>query len=668
MDYLASITPKDLALSKNPIIVNVDPVNPATFPVRAGLRYLLDVYTPKFFQASEYALLTTLEASEEPPKSFADVVTYAGAYFDLSELLHSQLMSCPPAFGQQVISVCDTLTSSFYTKARRFEGETLIDESLFPIGTVFRAGIGPADYADFQATFFTRYTQGRKFLTYKPNGLSIRPDQPEFLTFLTNFSPTPAELHLRVQLQFDDFTRQTFTAKTLAGITAMTAYCIPVGVQALGLMSLAKPVLRYEVWLSNENEERLSETRTYIMDTTQHRQVRYLIFENSLGAFDTIAFTGSGSESLLVARQLADRFTGFDFLPTSSEQVINRVTGERQLSVAFGYPAHQAKAQREWWQELYFSEQFYLITDREMIPLLPMTESYLPLDDAETLINRSMTFRYTNAERSYSKLPILPPVPARPTSWRGDAPACETNAVSGLRTNLKRYGLLVKYYLDTGEDVKPYTQKPNNPGTEGYIGSWISADCAPGLTTFLSEEITGMSSFMKIGCPDGYVGTRWMITIPAGVYGSESSQTDANARAQVAWAALDTQSSANQNGSCILASPIPLGLRNNCPGDGIGFTGAAYNPIAAVRKNEVEVIANTAYSVDVRYAAAGLVAGTYTLDIKASFASAPTLPYKIRIPTKNLSSPVLNGNQTFRFANVPVAWGDDELILVIEQA
>ena len=669
MDSLANFTTIDLALSKNPIVLNTDPLSPTEYPTRSGLRYLLDIYLPKYFQGQDYQLLTTLEASEEPPASTADATIYAGAYFDVADLLHSQLMAYPPDFGQQGISVCDTLTTSYYAVSRRLDAEAPIDTTQLPTGYVYRAGVGPSHYADFKDTFFSRYTQGRKFLTYKPNRSNIRTDQPEYLTYLTNINPAPTELRVRVNVLYADHTRHTLTASTLAGAQAMTAYCIPVGMQALGLLALPQEVLHYDLWISNEANERLSEIRTYYVDRTYHRQVRYVLFENSLGSFDTLALTGDATETLKVTRELADQFTGYDYLPTAQERIINRVSGERELSVAFGFPRYQVQAQKAWWQELYFSEQCYLITDRAHIALQPVSDSYLVQADAEDLVARGMVFRYTNQERSYSLLPSIEAAPTRATGWRGDAPACQINPANGLRTGQKRFGVLAKYYLDTGQDVKPYTQKTNSPGTEGYIDSWVSADCTAANTPYLSAAVSALSTFFKTGCAVGQVGTRWLISIPAGAYGSETSQADADARAQAAYTALDTQANANLYGSCIAAAPVPIGLQNNCPGDASGLHAGSYNPIAAVLLSGVEIIPNTTYALGVtRYAASPIDDGTYNIDVRAIFSSPPTLPYRIRIPSKSLASPTLNGPQTYRFSNVAVAWADPDLIIIIEPA
>ena len=442
MDYLASINHVGLNLSKNPIVVNVDPASPVTYPDRVNLRYFLEVYVPEFSGAGTFQKLTTLEASEIPPTTAAGATSYPGAYFQLEEILHSLLESYVPDFGLAQIALCNTLTSPYYVTAIRKDGNTLIDSTVLPSAYVYRGGVNTKHYADWKESFFTSFVgANRKFLTWKIDNAPIREDQPEYLHFLTNFSPLPTALKLRVQVYYDDYTTATLTALSSSDVQGMGVYMMPVGPTALGLLSLPKVVDRYTVWLSNQDDQRLSEERTYIIDRSPIKQVRYILFQNSLGVFDTLACTGDATESLKVSRQIGERFTGYDYLPGIAETVINRVTGERELSLAFGFPKFNGKAWREYWQEVIFSESAYLVTDRAHIPLRPLTDGYLAQDDNEETIGRGMTYRYTNEERSYS---VLPPVVSvsRPTGWRGEALSCELDASTGLRNGSKRYELL----------------------------------------------------------------------------------------------------------------------------------------------------------------------------------------------------------------------------------
>ncbi|AEI46805.1 DUF5977 domain-containing protein [Runella slithyformis] len=666
MDYLANITHQDLQLSKLPIVVNVDASSPVTYPVRTNLRYYLELFVPEFYQGS-FISLTTLEGSEEPPQTLAGVTAYPGANFEIQDLLHGLVESCVPEFGLNEITLCETMVRPYYAKAIRKNGSVLIDEIILPSGFVYRGGFLESDYAAYKNKFFTSYVgSGRRFLTWKPNHATLRPDQPEYLGFITNFSPTPSELRLRVEITYEDWSTETITAKTLSEVSSMAVYVCPVGPTQLNLQarmnSAGEFVIRYKVWLSNENNERLSEERTYLVDRQPFRKVRYILFQNSLGLFDTLDCYGDGFETLRVQRQTAEQFRGYEYLPRVSERVINRVTGERELTVAVGYGRYQIKDLRDYWQDLFFAEQMYLVTDREHIPLTLLSDSYLADDDREKTVGRTLTFRYTNKETSYSRLPALIATPERPTGWRGDAQACELDQSTGLRNGKKRYGLLVKYYIDSGEDVKPRTQKPNIVGTEGYIPSWDSVDCTAGTTPFKNVLISQTSVYKRNNCAVGQVGGNWTVSVAANTYGSEVSQTDADGKAQAAANALDTQENANMFGTCIVPAPIPIGLTSACPT-------ASTQPIFAVIVGSEEIITNTSFnSPTVRYAATGLNQGSYNLDIRVQYAASPFESFRIRIPSKGFSSAVLAGNQTYRIANISINWGDADLVIICEPA
>ena len=75
------------------------------------------------------------------------------------------------------------------------------------------------------------------------------------------------------------------------------------------------------------------------------------------------------------------------------------------------------------------------------------------------------------------------------------------------------------------------------------------------------------------------------------------------------------------------------------------------------------MVPNTSSNSTVRYAATGLAAGSYNLDIRVRYSGSPFQAFRLTIASKGLTSEVLSGNQTYRFANVVVNWGDAELLI-----
>lgn len=112
--------------------------------------------------------------------------------------------------------------------------------------------------------------------------------------------------------------------------------------------------------------------------------------------------------------------------------------------------------------------------------------------------------------------------------------------------------MLEKYYLNNNQSVRPQVIKRNIAGTEGYIDSIQSSACD--ATPFLNTQILRNGSYLRTNCGGGFGGGKAVITIPAGLYGSEISQSDADAKAESAFERTDTQVYADANGAC-LASP-----------------------------------------------------------------------------------------------------------------
>ena len=633
-------------------MLNVDPVVLPEGQSRVDLRYFCEVFVQKSFQSAAFVSLSRHEASEEPVTEGS--TSSAGAYFEIQTRLDDLLVAEPPELGAGTIQVCAGLTRQFYTQTERYDADELLDTGQQSSEWIIKAGISGRDYDTYRDLFFTRFVgAGCRFLTWQPDNKLIRTDQPEWLYFLTNFSPTPAELRIRVRCLYDDNSEETYTAAQLANVAYMTVYALPVSMEALGLLTRPKNVILYQVWLSNEAQLAVSEVRTYRVWTEHFETVRYLLYQNGLGGYDTLAFVGNLVESMKVSRQLVTRFVGHDYLPTISEELINETTGERQISLTLG--GRVTEAQRVYLEDLLLSQEYYLAAG-DWLPLIPVTDALVTFNIDEWPIDRTLVFRYANAVSRFSQLPKIAKE-SRPTGWRQWTTSCEIGA-NGVRTGRRIVNELVKYFLDSGTNVRPLITKANTPGTEGYIAPWETENCWADTTPFLSEAVSISSTKKRSGCGTGTIGTVWTITVAAESYGSEISQADANAKAMAAALAQDTQANADLYGSCINTTPIAIGLQNT-----LTDTPAAYEPVVALLLDGVEIVSNTDINSTIRYAAQGLSAGTYNIDVKVQYTTTPFVPFQLTIASKSLTSAVLSGNQTYRFANVVVNWGDAAIIV-----
>lgn len=535
-----------LSLSRNPVVVYIDPLDPTTYPDRADLRYLVELYIQQYYQAGTYQLFNTLEGAERPPAAFSAYSTYQAADFDLSYMLDDVLSRKLPDFNQAKIQVCDGLTRSYYPKYIRKSDGTTVDQFTFPASYVIKAGIDGKDFEMHGRRFF--YDRIGKFLTWSVNSKKVRLDQPEFLYFLTNFSPQPTQLKLKVRLLTTDGVETVRIVDTVSNVAPYTVYNLPVGPANPTIAAfLTDSVLQYDVWVSNQADQRLSEIRTFILDRRYIRNVRHLLFSNSLGGFDTITCVGRSTETIKVSQLISERYDNYQLDASYAERIINDVTGERELSIHSG-PLTREIA--DYLTELILAEEIYLVSDRDYLPLIRTSEAFSARVDDETLVSRQFAFRYANKQKSYSRLPVINALPNRPTGWRSIALACELNA-NGLRTGKRIVSLLERYHLDDNSATIPREIKPNLENEDGYIAPVVAAECA--VTPYTNAAIDRLGTFRKSNCATSQVGSYASIIVAAGTYGSELSQTDANAKAEAAYQAMNTQAYADAYGSCSAA-------------------------------------------------------------------------------------------------------------------
>lgn len=536
-----------LVPTRNQVVHRQPAPNPLQYPNRSQLRFRLKLYIQAFFRSNTYTLVTTdaLEASELPPTRYGTQLVYRGAPFELQQLLDSFLTLTPPTFRQQRISLAEGLTRQYYTERDVFNGLMPITSQQSGIVWAIKAGIQETDRLWVSKLFTDSSALAGRFLTWQPDHKRVLPDQPEYLYFLANQQPAPAVLRLRAELTYTDGSMEVVTLFEQTEVTSMSVYCLPVGPIMLGTM---RPSVRqYAVWVSDEGDNRLSDVRTFLIDSTYYPQTRYLLFDNSLGGFDTLALTGRGTEKLSTKRAEAERGTAVDGRATFAERIVTGSESRRELTVHTGYLRPD---ERTWLVELALAQQVFLVSDRGHIPVLSRAENYVQQQDDETLIGRQFQFQYSNREYNHSVLPAPTVGDLRPTKWNAYDTACELTA-NGIRTGRQLCVLKRLVYVDTNQPVEPELITPNLPGDEAYIDPIVSVSCT--LTPYYNTRLSLAGTYAKSDCPNtNQVGSSALIVVDARLFGSELNQADADAKAMAFWQTINTQAFADQTGACVV--------------------------------------------------------------------------------------------------------------------
>ncbi|MCK8492881.1 DUF5977 domain-containing protein [Spirosoma sp. RP8] len=563
MDALTPLTFLPLRLSRNPMAYTIDAV--ADSQNRSGLGYFLTLKMPKTYGSGDYAELLTLPGREFPPRKELGATIYPGATFDVGIFIDDFLSRTAPTPDQVGIVTCGDMITPYLTQTRVEQDGALVagTDKTLPLEYAIKGALSVEQFAGWRDQFFTTYlAQSRQFLTWQPNEKWVDTVQPEFLYYLVNFTPKPAELRLRVDIAYSDGSIDTLTAQRMTTVNQYMVYCMPVGFVALGLpereAATGKKVHSYQVWIANESAQRLSEVRTYYVNRDYEANILYLLFANSLGGYDTLRCTGQSARTLTVVGTDSQRALDPQYLPTTAEIFRNNRIGERTLAVATGL---RDGDELNYLSEVVLSEEVYLVAQEGFVALsLPdSTDTALALrSDDEDLAGRILMFRFAKNEVAYSNLPSPPTAPARATKWVPVNTFCLIND-NGLRTGYLGAAKLELRYVDDGSLVKPLRSKSNTPGTDGYVSPIASALCA--TTPYVNDLVQKAGSYKRNNCGADMEATVATLTIPAGMYGAETA-AQLQSRIDSALKAMDTQAYANQYGSCLAN---PAGYTFNVP-------------------------------------------------------------------------------------------------------
>lgn len=556
----------DVDMVRNEVQHIVQAADPATYPDRAGIRYYLDVEVPEYPQATSFKKMIRLEGREKPVKISDGAEIYEGCTFRIEALLAGQMTLTLPEKGQSNLSVVASLTTPYQL---REVIEPAIRDQLLTARTAMRAGLALRDFVSYEHRFFSRFQPANmQFLTWQPKVKLIGAAQEEYLYFLMNLTPLPTQINLRVRITYANGTRTVLTKNTIQSASAFQVVCAPVGPVALGLLDGA--ILKYEVWLADENMLRFTEVRTYEIDRRRHRFERFILFANSFGGFDTLRLLGKSSEDSDVTRQTAvkerDAAQGLDY----SELAIISIKENSGIQVSTGLFERDQEKYLSYLRELMLSECILEDTVHGYEAVNLITGSITYREDNAGLMERSFQFRRTYSDTNFSSLAPVSAAPARATAWRGVGNVYLLDGY-GKRTGMVKPAALRKYYTDNGSDVVPLTQKANVEGDKDYLIPSPDPSTVPGSTPFPNAAINRKGTFVKNNCGAAEEGMEAMISIPAGTYGAEKAGIS-DALAEAAWNQLNTQEYANLYGSCAIGQnytwAVPVGhfhYRTNMP-------------------------------------------------------------------------------------------------------
>jgi len=267
---------------------------------------------------------------------------------------------------------------------------------------ILSAGISRLQEAIYNrqgSSFWAKLGYNQYFLTWQPKSKVIDQYSTEKLYFLVQGQYE--EITLRVERFFFGGTSTTPEPKvSIDHPIPRTVYEFSISPLTLDLEGLSGALDYYEVWVADEQLNRISEIRTYRMDYQPHEEVRQFLFRNSLGGFDTLRVTGDMEEGVELERSTIGKILGTDFTEMNHQLAQHSVAETKVYKANTGW---LTKEQTAWMRDFFLSRQVYQLVVGKLVPVVVTTTEAMQRKDREDLCSIDFAYRRAFVSEFYSR-------------------------------------------------------------------------------------------------------------------------------------------------------------------------------------------------------------------------------------------------------------------------
>lgn len=269
---------------------------------------------------------------------------------------------------------------------------------------IMLGGLAKRSFPDVD--FFSQYLPTyKKFMSWAPVEKYIDDYQEDYLNFWI-YDQDVTTLKLMIKAYYDDNTDQSNSTRILNGVEYGQLFLIPAGPSNSGanLVNSGKNMIKYDLWLTDQNDAVISEVRTYKITEFKHPNTRYIMFLNSLGAYEVIRTTGQSEEMADFEREILQKNLPSDYSSLDGEYQISNVSKTNRFIYSSGYfTGRYADQWLEHMQELYLSPKVYDVTDGIRVPIIIQSGSMQVRRDSDN--KRFIRFEAIEAYFDYVNTP-----------------------------------------------------------------------------------------------------------------------------------------------------------------------------------------------------------------------------------------------------------------------
>lgn len=375
--------------SKNPVPVHCLTSN-QNLP---NMRFELDILIQEK-GGINYQNVLTLKGVPDPAGNFV---------FNVQKVLNAFLAPDLPAFNQTTISQAPGMFRRWRGTIKEWYGEpvpTMQSQTQTPVNFVLLGGL---NFLGFPGnSYFNDSATNGRFLTDQPNGKKVLPGQQEFLYYLTA-NQNWSSIYLQRQVYYEDGSSASLPP-VLYGAPQEGVYIIPAGFNQLGIGAAnpAKTVLKYEVWLTKSSSPggAGSEKRTYFLDFGYYKHSRYFIYQNSKGAFESLACTGKFEDFVEVSSQEGERLAPVQYSAADSQYFRYNTSYRDTFKANTGHITNEYKRHLK---EFLLSENIFEAVAGRFVRIRLKTDKAALVKDFDYLNSLDFEYSYAHENPAYSK-------------------------------------------------------------------------------------------------------------------------------------------------------------------------------------------------------------------------------------------------------------------------
>lgn len=252
-----------------------------------------------------------------------------------------------------------------------------------------------AKYNTEATSYWAKLVYNTWFLTWQPVIKHISAKQSEKIYYLNHSAASTLKLKVKYYIAGSPTTIEPGTIAS----TQYNVYEFVLSPEKLAIPGLSAQTLeKYEVWIENQSNTRVSEIRTFILDYRTEMFDRYFLFRNSIGGWDSIRTIGKLTGSDEYERISDSHILDFDFTSKDREDLSLKNEERQTFEANTGWLnrfSDDANQYRNYLRDFLLSKEVFQIINNTLIPVNIIDKNVFRDKDNEQMYN--LKFRYVRA-------------------------------------------------------------------------------------------------------------------------------------------------------------------------------------------------------------------------------------------------------------------------------